>query len=207
MIIKVCGIKTRENIEFLSKTKIDMVGLNFYAPSVRYISPDTDENIFNAFYSDVKRVGVFVNEAYDQILTLSAKYRLDYVQLHGDEEESFCKRIAAHLPVIKVFRVDESFDFSESMGFESADMFLFDTRTKNYGGSGKQFDWSILNNYKGQKRFLLSGGIGPGDEESILKLNHKKFAGIDINSKFESSPGIKDESLILPFLNKMENKR
>ena len=184
-----------------------MVGLNFYAPSVRFILPDTDERIFDAFNDDVKRVGVFVNEDFDHILTLSSKYKLDYIQLHGDEDESFCKKISVHLPVIKVFRVDDSFDFSETEEFHSAEMFLFDTKTKKYGGSGKQFDWSILDNYKGQKPFLLSGGIGPGDEESILGINHIKFAGIDINSKFESSPGVKDETLILPFLKQLENKR
>ena len=180
-----------------------MVGLNFYAPSVRYIDPDIDPSVFDVFDENVQRVGVFVREDAETIFDLVAKFKLDYVQLHGDEDPSFCDKIAAQIPVIKVFRIDETFDFSKISDFESAEMYLFDTRTKKFGGSGKQFDWNILDQYSGDKKFLLSGGIGPEDVESIVSINHAQFVGIDINSKFESSPGIKNRDLLLPFLNKL----
>jgi len=200
MIIKVCGIKTKENIAFLSKADIDMVGLNFYKPSVRYISADIQTSNFDKFDSSVKKVGVFVNESIKVIQEKIREFELDYVQLHGDEDLEFCDRMAEFIPVIKVFRVDENFDFKSIDKFTSAAYFLFDTQTKHYGGSGKKFDWNKLNRYEGSIPFVLSGGIAPDDQKLILDISHPQFAGIDINSKFESAPGIKDQSLILPFI-------
>jgi len=203
MIIKVCGIKTEENILFLSKSSIDMVGLNFYQPSIRYVPEEFDPEFFDILPSHIKRVGVFVNERHDNILRLSKKFKLDYAQLHGDENSEFCKKLSEWIPIIKVFRIDDGFEFSSINAFAIATYFLFDTQTKNYGGSGKKFDWNKLKDYRGKIPFLLSGGIGPDSQEQLVKINHSQFVGIDINSKFESEPGIKDKSLILPFLESM----
>lgn len=203
MLIKVCGIKTEENILFLNESDIDMVGLNFYAPSVRYISAEIAPSLFDQFHSGIKRVGVFVNEKIEHILELSQKYNLDYVQLHGDENSTFCKEISKSIPIIKVFRVDDKFDFRSIEHFMMATYFLFDTQTIHYGGSGKKFNWSKLMDYTGTIPFLLSGGIGPDDYIKLAEIDHPQFAGIDINSKFESSPGIKDKNLVLPFLNRI----
>lgn len=206
MIIKVCGIKTIENIRFLSNAGIDMVGLNFYEPSVRYISENTDSSIFDTFHHSVKRVGVFVNEDQETILEKSRKFKLDYAQLHGDEDDDFCNTLSRQIPIIKVFRIDESFDFRIIDQYTAASYFLFDTQTKNYGGSGKKFDWKVLEQYQGNKPFLLSGGIGPDDHKLITEIDHPQFAGIDINSKFESNPGVKDPNLILPFIDTLRTK-
>ncbi len=201
MIIKVCGIKTKENISFLSKSKIDMVGLNFYRPSSRYIDDDIEINIFDKLGDHIKRVGVFVNEKASAIFEISQRFKLDYVQLHGDEDANFCSKVAEQIPIIKVFRIDETFHFESSLAdYSMATYFLFDTQTKNYGGSGKKFDWEKLKQYSGDIPFLLSGGIGPDDASQILDIDHPKFIGIDINSKFESQPGIKDRNLVLPFV-------
>jgi len=201
MLIKVCGIKTEENIKFLSDSDIEMVGLNFYKPSVRYITEKIDPSIFDKFKPEVKRVGVFVNEQAEQILDIAKKYKLDYVQLHGDEDQEFCEYISNSLPIIKVFRIDEKFDFKSIGNYAMASLFLFDTQTIHYGGSGKKFDWKILMQYTGTTPFLLSGGIGPDDHIELSQIDHPQFIGIDINSKFESAPGVKDRNLIIPFIN------
>jgi len=200
MKVKVCGISSQENIDFISRSSVDMIGLNFYPPSIRYISEQVPPRTFNVLPSSIKRVGVFVNESEANILRLSNRYKLDYVQLHGDESLEFCKRIATYLPIIKVFRVDDDFDFSKTMDYTFADYLLFDTRTPKYGGSGQKFAWKRLNDYTGSVPFLLSGGIGPSDFTELKQLTHPHFAGIDINSQFENEPGIKDEDLVSAFL-------
>jgi len=206
MIVKVCGIKTEENIEFLAQADIEMIGLNFYSPSVRYIAEDANPDIFNSLPRNIQKVGVFVNESIATILEIISKFNLDFVQLHGDENPEFCSTLAKHIRIIKVFRVDKDFDFISVLNFDSATYFLFDTKTINYGGSGKKFDWTILNQYKESIPFLMSGGIGPNDIDQILEIKHPYFKGIDINSKFESTPGIKDKNLVLPFINKLRVK-
>ena len=203
MIIKVCGIKTEDNIRHLSESRIDMVGLNFYAPSVRYIKEDSDPSLFDSFNPTVKRVGVFVNETREFIQEKVNSYGLDYAQLHGDEDADFCKSISQILPIIKVFRIDEDFVFSSTERYSMASFFLFDTRTKHYGGSGLKFNWKQLEEYKGKIPFLLSGGIGPQDYKELQMLDHPKFAGIDINSKFEKAPGIKDVEVINDFISRL----
>ncbi len=200
MVIKVCGIKSSENVELLSTLKIDMVGLNFYPPSVRYISSDIPSDRFDTLPASVKKVGVFVNESIDTVNTIAAKFGLDYIQLHGDEDIDYCKQISKQHKIIKVFRIDEDSDLSLVSNFSFADYFLFDTATKHFGGSGKKFDWSKLKEYSGNTPFLLSGGIGPDDASSILEDIHPQYVGIDINSKFESAPGIKDADLLVPFV-------
>ena len=207
MIIKVCGIKTKENIDFLSEVDVDMVGLNFYKPSVRYIEDESVKDNFDKLPKKIKRVGVFVNEEKDFILQKTNHFNLDYVQLHGDEDSEYCEAMSNHIPVIKVFRIDPEFNFTKTNDFESASFFLFDTQTKHYGGSGLKFNWSELDNYGGKKPFLLSGGIGPNDVRQLQMLNHPSFKGIDINSKFESSPGIKDHSILLTFINKLRDEK
>jgi len=204
MVIKVCGIKTEENIKLVARLKVDMVGLNFYPPSARYISPDTSPEIFDILDSKTSRVGVFVNESLETIDLLAKKYKLDYIQLHGDEELEFCKSVAKKYKIIKVFRIDHELDLDQIEQYSFADYILFDTATKNYGGSGLKFNWSQLILYKGKSSFLLSGGIGPEDIQEVVRFNHNKYIGIDINSKFESEPGVKDDLLLIPFVQKIK---
>ena len=207
MIIKVCGIKYKENIEFLRSSNIDMVGLNFYKPSVRYIDSSIPPSIFDSFPDRIQRVGVFVNEEKETLLDLASTFKLDYAQLHGDEDAEYCNAIAVHLPIIKVFRIEEEFDFEQLTDYMSASYFLFDTQTKHFGGSGRKFDWRILKQYHHPKPFILSGGIGPSDVQQLQEINHPSFAGVDINSKFESSPGLKDHILLSDFISQFNGTK
>jgi phosphoribosylanthranilate isomerase len=194
MIIKVCGLKFEQNLIDVASLDIDMVGYNFYEPSPRYV-----QNTLPIIPSKIKKVGVFVNASESNILQKVRDYRLDYAQLHGDESPEFCKKIKETIPVIKVFRIDDLFDFNLIKEFVFCNYFLFDTATKQFGGSGKKFDWSLLNNLDIKVPFLISGGIGPDDLDDILKFRHPTFKGIDINSKFELSAGLKDVEKVKNF--------
>lgn len=200
MIIKVCGMRDRQNIKDICSLDIDMLGLNFYPASSRFIA-QYDKSSVELIPDSIKRVGVFVNASYDFVLDKLQTYSLDYVQLHGDESVEYCTLIQETAPVIKVFRIDEEFDMSTIDKFEScAAYYLFDTRTKSFGGSGKKFNWEMLDQYKGSKPFMLSGGIGPADALDLLQFRHQQFAGIDINSKFELAPAVKSKNSIHTFL-------
>jgi phosphoribosylanthranilate isomerase len=168
------------------------MGFIFYAQSPRYVG--TDFQMPEIPYP-IKKVGVFVNEKSQVIISKVEKYKLDSVQLHGQESEEFCKNLSKDVQLIKAFGVDEDFDFSTIEKYSPfCDYFLFDTKTAGHGGSGSKFDWAILERYKGQKPFFLSGGIGLEDVAGIrhlTKSGHKMHA-IDVNSKFEPAPGLKD---------------
>ena len=141
----------------------------------------------------IKRVGVFVNESIERVEETVTKYELDYVQLHGDEDLDFANELRKRgIRIIKVFSISNELP-AEVAEYEGvADFLLFDTATPDYGGSGKQFDWSILNDQKLSVPFLLSGGISEEDVEKIKDLDIPMLAGIDVNSKFEFQPGLKD---------------
>ena len=129
---------------------------------------------------------------------------MDYIQFHGNEDVGFCQQASGNFKIIKAFRVDEKFDFEQTKHYEDfCKYFLFDTNTKSYGGSGKKFNWDILHKYNGNIPFILSGGIQPEDYQIIKEVNHPGFAGIDLNSGFELSPGIKDIKKLKPFLQTM----
>jgi phosphoribosylanthranilate isomerase len=195
MIIKVCGIKHQGNLDMISGEPINMVGLNFYPKSPRYIRTHIDVN-----NPSIKTVGVFVNETIENIQSITTVYNLDYIQLHGNEDVATCEATSKIKNVIKVFRLKTDFDWSQIEAFvPHVSYFLFDTHTVLYGGSGKKFDWTVLNKYTYEIPFLLSGGIMPDDASEILDLNHTKFAGIDINSGFELEAGVKDINKIKPF--------
>jgi len=200
MIIKVCGIRDQENHAALSAFDLDMIGLNFFESSKRYIGSAQLEKKGNQI-----RVGVFVKPSLTEVLSSQRKHHLDYAQLHGDESAYFSKEVQSHLPIIKVFRIDTSFDWEGLKDFSFADYFLFDTMTSAYGGSGKKFNWSNLEKYALEVPFLLSGGIGPEDAAEIKELDHPSFAGIDINSQFELSPAYKDPELVARFIKEMRN--
>jgi len=199
MIIKVCGLKFKQNVLDISALDINMVGYNFYASSQRYVESPLPE-----IPTNIKKVGVFVNTTVDEIKQKTALYNLDFAQLHGDEDLSYVLEVKKFIPVIKVFRIDENFDPKVLNTFEFCDFFLFDTATKQFGGSGSKFDWTILNTYDIQVPFLLSGGIGPEDLGGIKNIRHPKLVGVDINSKFEISPGLKDVEKVKSFVDDMK---
>ncbi len=150
----------------------------------------------------IKKVGVFVNESAETMIEQGKKFHLQVLQLHGNETPETCQQVKdAGFEVFKVFSVGDKFDFTSIDPYLGiADFFLFDTQTPAHGGSGKKFNWDVLHKYKGETPFFLSGGIGPGDTLPVRRFNHPKFAGIDLNSKFELEPGVKDVTELSMFL-------
>ena len=206
MNIKVCGITQFKQLQQLEALNIDYAGLIFYKDSPRYMGDKiTGKQVKDADF-DIKKVGVFVNPGYSELLDAIDEYGLDIVQLHGNETPEMCEELSAEVEVIKAFRIagDQSINIDEMvMPYDAAcDFYLFDTAglKENFGGTGQQFDWSILKKAKIEKPFFLSGGIGPDDAQKIKSFKHPDFFAIDVNSKCEMAAGVKDLAAILKFL-------
>jgi phosphoribosylanthranilate isomerase len=200
MKLKVCGMKYSQNITEIENLFPDLMGFIFYEKSKRFFNqPEINLN------SKVKRVGVFVNENIQEIKNKIKKYKLDYVQLHGEENVNFCNSLQPFVKIIKVFKIDYNFNFKKTEEFEEVcDYFLFDTKSQLHGGSGKKFDWDLLKNYNCKKDFFLSGGIDISDIEEIKKIvNSYPIAGIDVNSKFELENLEKDKEKINLLIKKL----
>jgi phosphoribosylanthranilate isomerase len=237
IFVKVCGMRDGDNIRALEKVDVDWMGFIFYQGSPRYVP---DDDIFTeAIQSCTKiKAGVFVNEEPEEIERKVAKYRLDYVQLHGDELPDCCRRLKdAGRSVIKAFSVSADTDFRLTAAYEPfVKYFLFDAppsilrernngvpaaelfssstgavasdawrKKSNYGGTGRRFDWSVLAAYKGNTPFLLSGGIGAEHIAELAAFHHPLMAGIDLNSRFETSPALKDTDKIRRFVRRLRN--
>jgi len=206
MNIKVCGITQFKQLQQLEALNIDYAGLIFYKDSPRYMGDKiTGKQVKDADF-DIKKVGVFVNPGYSELLDAIDEYGLDIVQLHGNETPEMCEELSAEVEVIKAFRIagDESIDIDKMvMPYDAAcDFYLFDTAglKESFGGTGQQFDWNILKKAKIEKPFFLSGGIGPDDAQKVKAFKHLDFFAVDVNSRFELSPGLKDMAAILKFL-------
>ena len=217
-----------DNILAVNELGIDMMGFIFYAKSPRYVkSINTHAGIIpNMANSKVKdstetgtrlpeKVGVFVNEMPQTVITHAYNYELDYLQLHGDESHVYIDNLKRTLvpdilpdvKIIKALSIREADDVKRWRQYEGhADMLLFDTRCEGYGGSGEQFPWAVLDNYDGNIPFLLSGGIGPDDAERVKAFHHPMCLGIDLNSKFESEPGVKNVEMLRTFVRKIKNE-
>lgn len=201
-IIKVCGMREAENINALQSLDVDWMGMIFFKKSARNVEENVRTDILKP------RVGVFVNESITVILEKVKRFGLSKLQLHGDESPAFCKKLKEQFSgeIIKVFSVGESFDFKQVIPYENlVDYFLFDTKGKQRGGNGIAFDWQILQEYKGKTSFLLSGGIGEEHIEAIKNFNHSKMIGIDLNSKFEICPALKDIKKLKRFINEIRS--
>jgi len=194
MKIKVCGMKDPQNIKEVASLDPDFMGFIFYEKSARYVEEKTLKKALHELPSSISRVGVFVDEDSEKVLETCKSLGLSYAQLHGKETPEYCAQIqAGGISVIKVFHMDETFDLLQTEPYENcSDLLLFDTKTKGYGGSGKHFDWSLLNSYKSEIPFLLSGGISTEDLTKIKALQIPQLMGIDVNSRVEISPGNKD---------------
>ena len=203
MIIKVCGLNNSENINQLMKLDLDFMGIIFYEKSSRFFSSDVLPK------SEKKYVAVFVDESLEVIKKLINIYKFEYVQLHGNEDEKFCKEISSLCNIIKAFRIDDRFDLNEIEKYSKyCKYFLFDTFTESYGGSGKKFNWDLLLNYDHKKDFILSGGINLELISSIKKLKNQlpNLIGVDLNSKFEIKPGLKDINRVKKFIKSIKNE-
>ena len=206
MKIKVCGLKYEYNIEALVQLNPDYIGLIFYPKSKRYIGNQLQLSSYIRALKGIKKVGVFVNTNSEEIAEKTKLYNLDMVQLHGTETAAFCDKISRYIAVIKAFQIDDTFDFNILADFETTcSGFLFDTASKGHGGSGLSFDWQLLNKYKLSTGFFLSGGISLKSMEQIKLLNHSRLIGLDINSCFEISPGLKDITKIKTFIDEIRN--
>jgi phosphoribosylanthranilate isomerase len=206
MNIKVCGITQFKQLQQLEALNIDFAGLIFYKDSPRYMGNKiTGKQIKDADF-DIKKVGVFVDPGYSELLDAIDEYGLDIVQLHGNETPEMCEELSAEVEVIKAFRIpgDKTIDIDEMVADYDAvcDYYLFDTAgiKESFGGTGQQFDWGILKKAKIEKPFFLSGGIGVDDAAKIKAFTHPDFFAVDVNSRFELSPGLKDMAAILKFL-------
>lgn len=208
MLIKVCGMREPDNIRRVAEAGADWMGFIFYARSPRFagsLSPDEISKERTVREPPV-RVGVFVDATPEYMMEMGNKYALGYLQLHGNESPDTCYALQKRgYAVIKAFSIADEEDLKLTADYEGrADYFLFDTKCNGYGGSGKQFDWSVLTAYKGQTPFLLSGGINPDSVEAIRNFYHPKLAGLDLNSGFETDPGMKDAGKLKTFIDKIK---
>lgn len=196
-------MREAENIHAIESLKIDFMGFIFYPKSPRYVKEKPD-------YLPVhcQRVGVFVNASKEEILNRAKDFDLDFVQLHGQESPAQCTELKAEgLQVIKAFPIGQDYDWKNTYMYKGvADHFLFDTAGPSYGGSGKRFDWEILKDYSGDTPFLLSGGIRPESLNDVLAFRHPQFRGVDLNSGFETSPGVKNVGLLNEFINHIKKE-
>ncbi|MBI3882756.1 MAG: phosphoribosylanthranilate isomerase [Sphingobacteriales bacterium] len=204
MRIKVCGITQEEQLKQLSAVGATFGGLIFYPKSLRYaLRHMTVEQIKKV--NNINKVGVFVNATVEEVLQTVDNCRLDMVQLHGDETPKYCEKIADYISVIKAFRVSETDNIGWRLQeyMSVCDMFMFDTEGVGYGGTGKKFNREMLSGVNIGKPYFLSGGIEPEDaadlNEFAIKPEARSLFAIDINSKFELMPGIKDMNLIKGF--------
>lgn len=196
MIIKVCGMRDANNIRQLELSHIaEWMGLIFYPKSSRYVT-----QIPEYLPEKMKRIGVFVNPSQDEIYNKVHDFHLTGIQLHGQESPSFIRSLKEIPILIKAFNIATADDLQLTDNYEGlCNYYLFDTKCVTTGGSGKQFDWNLLQNYKGKTPFLLSGGIGPGSIDQLAGFHHPMWAGIDLNSCFELSPAMKDITLLTHF--------
>lgn len=208
MKVKVCGNTDLEQLKELDYLKIDFAGIIFYEQSPRYALKKLNGHELKKLGLSITKVGVFVNAMEGEIMQRVDEFGLDMVQLHGDETASFCNRISDHIKVIKAFRItdfDTNIDWLVSEYDEVCDYYLFDKGSAGlYGGTGKKFDWNLLEKATISKPFFLSGGIEKGDAQALKKFKHPFFYGVDVNSRFEISPGIKDMSLVKEFINDLQ---
>lgn len=208
LTVKVCGMRDGDNIRAAETLDIDWIGLIFWPRSSRYVAtPPT------YLPAQARRVGVFVDEDMERVVRRAADYGLDLIQLHGSETAAYCQALRQSLAdfgcygrqgairIIKAFSIATAADLNAVYDYEgAADYLLFDTKGPSVGGNGTQFDWSVLSHYHGPTPFLLSGGIGPSDADRLRTFNHPQWMGIDLNSRFEQAPGLKDIEKIRTFI-------
>ena len=206
-LIKVCGMRDPENIREAEKLAIDLMGFIFWHKSSRNVS-----EMPSYLPTRQKRVGVFVNADIKEVTEKAKEYALDLIQLHGKETPDYIQRLRSLCPqrgdrataIIKALNIADTEDLAQTAQYEGiVDYFLFDTKSKLVGGNGTQFDWSVLQAYQGDTPFILSGGIGPDDAEKVKNFQHPMCAGIDLNSRFETAPALKDIQLLNHFIGRL----
>lgn len=199
LTIKVCGMREPRNIKEVEGAGADWMGFIFWEHSPRYVSRVPDYLPLRC-----RRVGVFVNPDRATVEQKVQQFGLDIIQLHGQESPEFCTGLAENrsLAIMKAFSISDNGPFPDTRAYEGCcDCFLFDTKCSTAGGSGISFNWDRLSEYRGKTPFLLSGGIGPEHLEALRRFSHPQWAGVDVNSGFEISPGLKDSHSLQLFIN------
>ena len=192
MKIKVCGLREAGNIEAVAALKPDYMGFIWYAQSPRYVYR-LPEAILRSLPANIVKTAVFVNEHIDIVRALIHQFDFNAVQLHGQESPEYCAELKQEVQVLKAFGLDEYFDFEQLKAYVGkVDYFLFDTKTEKHGGSGKIFNWDVLNEYTLDVPFFLSGGLSLDNLAEIKNIKHPALYGVDLNSRFETAPGMKD---------------
>jgi phosphoribosylanthranilate isomerase len=207
--VKVCGLCNPVNVKDIGEAMPDFMGFIFFPGSPRYVGKEPDMVLFHNVPPMVRKIGVFVNEDNHNIIDISMRTGLDMVQLHGNESPVSCIQLkSSGLTIIKAFNIGYDFSFeSLNQYMPACDFFLFDAKNELYGGSGRKFNWGILEDYTLDKPFFLGGGIGPEDTGVINSIVNRGFYAIDINSRFETSPAMKDAEMVKRFIKEIKNDR
>jgi phosphoribosylanthranilate isomerase len=201
--IKICGLTNLQNVSEVAELRPDYMGFILYPGSPRYVSLETAGTLTKDLASSILRVAVLVNESFENAIKIAQSAYFDFIQLHGNEDVEYCGKLSNHIKIIKAFHINKSLPFNLTDYQEFCEMFLFDTAGELHGGSGKSFDHRILSNYQLEKDFILSGGLSPNDSDNIRSIKSERLAAVDLNSRFELSPGIKDIRLIKKFIGKL----
>lgn len=207
--IKVCGMTDVSNVEDLCSLSPDYLGYIFYSRSLRYVGDDPDPDLFQIVPSSIRKTAVFVNEKYERIVEIARKYEIDHIQLHGMESPEMCRLLrSSGRTIIKAIPGDQlENDMLINKYAAVSDYLLLDTPVITYGGSGKKFDWSKLSGLKAPIDFFLSGGIAVEDAAKIKALSYENLFAVDINSRFETEPGIKNPELVSLFIKRIRNEK
>lgn len=206
MIIKVCGMREPDNISQVATTGIQWMGMIFWPRSSRWAN---NLSVAHTIPAGIRRVGVFVDQPEEEMAAIADSCQLDIIQLHGHESVECLARLRQSLThpsvqLMKAISIADEKDIEQVAHYDKvADWLLFDTKCNTVGGSGRKFRWDILENYHGSTPFLLSGGIGPEDIPQLKQFHHPQWKGIDLNSRFETAPGRKDEKRLREFIEKM----
>lgn len=203
--VKVCGLRDPSNIAKVALLKPDFMGFILYEGSPRYVSMKEAVRLVKNIPPSIQKVGVLVNEPFENALEIAQSGVFDLLQLHGTESIEYCKKLFLHIEIIKAFSVSESLPENLSDYQAVCTIFMFDTAGEKFGGTGKRFDHQILSGYSLNKGFILSGGISAGDSLYIKSMPADRLAGVDLNSRFEDMPGIKNISLLKKFIEKIRN--
>ena len=208
MKVKVCGMTDKENVKEVVDAGPDYLGFIFFQGSKRYVGDSRLRSFFESVPATIIRTGVFVDEDIKYVVEKAKTFNLGLIQLHGSESPDYCGAIREKgFNVVKSFGIAGMDDLERTgVYIDSCDYFLFDSKTDGYGGSGLSFRWDILSGLGFDKPFFLSGGIGPDDTGLIKALKHESLYAVDINSRFETSPGIKDAALVREFINSLNDR-
>lgn len=204
--IKICGMKDPENLAEAVELQPDYLGFILYKGSSRYVSMELAAGLVKLISSPIRKVGVLVNEPVEDAIGIAQSGIFDLLQLHGNESADYCRELSLHTGIIKAFQIENSLPGNLADFQPYVTYFLFDTAGRKFGGSGEKFNHKVLDGFSSEKKYMLSGGISPDDSDYIRSIMTERIAAIDLNSRFEVSPGIKNIKLLKEFIDKIRKQ-